>query len=171
MKIIGITIILIGCTAIGFFIDAWQKERVKELEELIYAFEILKGEIDYRLTPFIEACHTVTQMTPHSIGKLFDCFQIQLRDRQLVDTKVMWEKALKETKNYFHLMEEDYTVLSEFGNTIGYLDKEMQKRNIELLLYKLMKVKEEAKEKYNRTSKMYKGIGILVGACISIVLV
>lgn len=171
MKIIGIAIILISCTAIGFFIDAWQKERVKELEELIYAFEILKGEIDYRLTPLIEACHMITQMTSNSIGKLFASFQIHLTDRQLVDARVMWDEAIKENKEAFHLTEEDYTMLGEFGNIVGHLDKEMQKRNIELLLNKLTKVKEESKEKYNRTSKMYKGIGILIGACISIVLI
>lgn len=171
MKILGITIILLACTAMGFYIDSWQKERVRQLEELIYAFEILKGEIDYRLTPMIEACDAVSQMTSRSIGGLFDSFKQCLKDRRADNIRQMWEQSIEENKASLHLIEEDYVVLGEFGNIVGHLDKEMQKRNIELLLTKLVRVKDEAKEKYDRTSKMYKGLGILVGACISIVLI
>lgn len=171
MKLLGITIILLACTAMGFYIDAWQRERVRELEELMYAFEILKGEIDYRLTPLIEACQTVSDMTSQNISLVFKSFGQCLRDRQAVDTKQMWEQSIRVNKGELHLTDEDYMVLSEFGSIVGHLDKEMQKRNIELLLNKLGRVKDEAKERYARTSKMYKGMGILIGACISIVLI
>lgn len=171
IKILGIILILVACTFIGFAVEAWHNDRVKELEELVYAFELLKGEIDYRLTPLTEACQTVNRLTKNRVGYLFEGFGEHIRKRHLTDTKEMWEQTLRDHKHLLHLTEEDYIVLAEFGNIVGYLDKEMQKRNIDLLLIKLEKIRDEAKEKYRRTSKMYKGLGVLVGVCISIVLI
>ena len=44
LKILGILMVFTGCSLTGIMIDLNYRKRVKELEELIYALECLKGE-------------------------------------------------------------------------------------------------------------------------------
>ncbi|ONI37676.1 hypothetical protein AN639_00820 [Candidatus Epulonipiscium fishelsonii] len=170
MQILGIALILMTCTLIGYAFERNEYRRVKEYEQLIYGFEILKSEIDYSLSPLSEACLTASKLTQDGVQQIFIRFNYHLTKREETDTKRMWEKSIDESRQYLSLKEEDYTMLSMFGNIAGYLDKELQKRNIEMLLEKLVIQKKEITSNYNRTSKMYKGLGILIGLSVSIIL-
>ncbi|ONI45206.1 hypothetical protein AN640_04910 [Candidatus Epulonipiscium fishelsonii] len=170
MQIIGIALILVTCTLLGYVFEKNEYKRVKEFEQLIYGFEILKSEIDYKLSPLSEACLTASKLTQNGVQQIFTRFNYHLTKREETDTKKMWEKSIEESRKYLSLKEEDYAIISMFGNIAGYLDKEMQKRNIEMLLEKLAMQKKEVTANYNRTSKMYKGLGILIGLIVSIIL-
>ncbi|OOO00172.1 MAG: hypothetical protein ATN35_08635 [Epulopiscium sp. Nele67-Bin004] len=169
MQLIGIGLILASCTVAGFVYDDFAAKRVRSLEQLLVGFEILKGEIDYQLTPLEQALDTAAYMTED--GGLFTSFREQLEMRTEVDTKKMWATAINETKEQLFLNDDDIKVLMEFGNAVGYLDKELQKRNIEWTVTRLTGIKDEARIKHEKQSKMYRGLGALIGLSISIVLI
>ena len=171
LKLIGILMIFSGCSLTGIVIDLKYRKRVKELENFIYAFEYLKGEIDYRLTPLQEASLRVGMETKHEIGKVFITFSKLLGEKTAKEGSSMWKEALEREKHRYHLMEEDYNILEEFGRGIGQMDKNMQQANIKLIQGKLKMTLDLALKEQEKTSKLRTGMGILVGACISILII
>jgi stage III sporulation protein AB len=154
----------------GFIIDWNENKRIKELEKFIYAFELLKAEIDYRLTPLQEACLYVAGLTKAGVRSVFESFIGALESKSSIDLNVMWQTALDTNKSHFHLNSQDYDLLLTFSNACGYLDKNMQKKNIDMLIQKLQEELLLSKNKYQKNTKLNKYLGILIGACISIFL-
>lgn len=168
MKFIGICFILLGCTMSGFIIDAREKKRIKELENFVYIFEIIKRDIDYQLSPLKEACKNSLHFAKKEVGDIFKIFAVQLENKECWDVEEMWGKALSSQKNSLYLHDEDYERLERFGKACGYLDKEMQEKNIEMVIEALKISVIEAKRHYEKTTIVNKYIGFFIGACISI---
>lgn len=171
LKFIGILMVFTGCSLTGILMDLNYRKRMKELENFIYAFEYLKGEIDYRLTPLQEACERVGIETGHEIGKVFITFSRRLGERTALTGSTLWKEALESEKYRYHLLEEDYSILEEFGRGIGQMDKKMQQATINLIQDKLKMALDLALKEHERTGKLKTGMGILVGACISILII
>ncbi len=171
MKLLGIMMLFVSCSMCGFMIDWHENRRLRELEKFIYAFEILKAEIDYRLTPLQEAAIYVSRLSSTGIKRVFEMFAGALSDKKTTDLNGMWEQAVNSNKSFFHLNAQDYTLLYEFSNACGYLDKNMQKKNIDMLIYKLEQELTLSRNKYQKNTKLNKYLGVLIGACISIFLI
>lgn len=171
MKWVGIGLVFFGCTSLGFIIDSFQAKRIKELWYFIYTFQILKGEIDYSLTPLPQACKITAKLSANNINELLSCFADDLSKKLSVDTEAIWQKSIENKKPQFNLNKEDWQIVGEFSKGIGYVDKTMQKQNLDRLILQLNERYQKAKERYDTTSKLNKRMGILVGACISIFLI
>lgn len=170
MKLIGISFVLLGCTMSGFIVDSWEKKRIKELENFIYVFELLKRDIDYQLTPLKEACNSAAYFANKEIGVVFESFATEMEMKASWYIEEMWHKALSMQKGNLHLKDEDYVVLENFGKACGYLDKQMQEKNIEMVIEDLKISVLDAKRHYEKTTTLNKYIGFFIGACISIFL-
>lgn len=170
MKGIALMLIFIGCSIGGVWIDQDQRKRIKELETFIYLFELLKAEIDYQLTPLKEACQMIGVREQGNIGNIFLYFSEQLEAKESVDLNQMWQGALEAYRGKLHLKEGDYENLSAFSMACGYLDKNMQKRNLDMVIEKMEHEKKLSQEKYERCSKLNKSLGVLIGAAIVIFL-
>lgn len=171
MKGILLIGIFIACSIGGIWIDEDQRKRIQEIGRLMYLFELLKAEIDYQLTPLKEACMQIGQRDGGSIGQIFLDFAEQLEAKECVDLSEMWEQALNRVKCKLHLKSGDYELISAFGGACGYLDKNMQKRNLEMVLEKLEHERKLSEEKYERCSKLNKSLGVIIGAAVVIVLI
>ena len=148
MKLLAIGLVFIGCIIGGFWLDGDQKKRIEELEKFMYLFELLKAEIDYRLTPLKEACLIAGKRTNNKgIQAVMSSFATSLEARESVHVEEMWAKAVNTQKGTFHLRSEDYQLLYSFGGACGYLDKNMEKRNIERVLEALKEQTSSAKER------------------------
>lgn len=171
MKWIGLAIIFSCCTVCGIWIDEDQRKRLKELERFIYLFELLKAEIDYQLTPLKEACIQITYHEEGVLKRVFLYFSKQLEEKKSVDVGKMWAAALEEYRGELHLKEADYNIIKSFGNACGYLDKNMQKRNLDMVIEKIEHERKLSEMKYEKCSKLNKALGMLVGAVLVIFLI
>lgn len=163
--------VFLGCAMIGFIMDLKNKKRLKELDAIIQSFEQLKGDIDYRLTPLPEACIHVAGGSQQGVGHIFRNFGMGLEQRRSTDTGMLWREAIEKERHRYSLQQDDYDILYDFGQLSGCLDKEMQKKQIELLLMKLREVVTYQQANKEKTSKLYTGMGILIGACLCILLI
>lgn len=170
MKLILLTILFSCCTLFGLWMDGDDRKRLKELENFIYVFEMLKGEIDYQRTPLKEACKGVAAYGKYKVGDVFLNFAAALAQQEETQLHAMWVKALTSQKSNLHLKEEDYKILESFGGSDGYRDKQMQERNLELILEKLEHERKLSEEKYERCGKLTRCIGMLVGIALVIFL-
>ena len=104
LKLMGVVMVFAGCSLTGIFLDFKYRKRIKELENFIYAFEYLKGEIDYRLTPLQEACLRVGVETKHEIGKVFVTFSKLLGERTASTGSDLWKEALEREKYRYTIL-------------------------------------------------------------------
>ena len=132
MKLLGISFVLVGCTLSGFLVDHMAYKRLKELESFIYAFELLKSEMTYHLTPLKEAAYNVMKRSKGGVKAVLKSFSELLEAKELDTAGQMWEKALKENQKRLYLKEEDLRGLEQFGMACGYLDTMLQQTNIDL---------------------------------------
>lgn len=170
MKWIALILIFCGCSVGGIWIDEDQRKRIRELETFAYLFELLKAEIDYQLTPLKDACKQISDRQEGTIGEIFLHFANQLEAKESVDLNSMWKNALSTYKSKLHLKEGDYENLLTFSNACGYLDKNMQKRNLDMVIEKVEHERKLSEEKYERCSKLNKSLGVLIGAALVIFL-
>lgn len=171
MKVIGLILIFSCCTLMGVWLDEDQRRRLKELEKFIYLFELLKGEIDYQLTPLQQACEHICQYETGKVRQVFLSFSQQLAAKKSVAVEKMWQEALVSQENQLHLKDEDYRLLREFGNCCGYLDKAMQTRNLEMVLEKLRHQQGLLEKKYEKSVRLNRSLGMLVGGALVIFLI
>ena len=172
MRYIAIICVFIGCVLGGFWRDLDQKKRIKELESFGYVFEILKAEIDYRLTPLKDACSmAASRIDDECIIGIMNHFQDSIQEKKYINISDMWTNSINCNKSQLHLKEEDIKVLYQFGAICGCIDKNMEKRNIEMCISALNEVIFKAKEDYIKESKLNKSLGVLIGLAISIFLI
>lgn len=161
--------ILMSCTVGGFLVDLNEKKRITELNQLVYLFELLKGEINYCLTPLQEATLKVSEYG--DLDHIFRDFSRIIGERNGLSLSEMWQKVLQSKSARLHLNQEDLEKIGRFGVACGYLDKTMQEKNIELTILTLKETATLAKENYEKHSKVNRYLGFLIGACITIFLI
>lgn len=171
MKWFLLGIVFITCSYVGIWVDEEQKKRIQELEVFIRLFEYLKAEIDYQLTPLKDACRIIGMKEKHIAGEVLLDFADRLEAKESIDIQLMWQQALDTYKSKLHLNLSDYNDLLTFSSAIGYLDKNMQKRNLDWVIEKLEHERKRSQEKYERCSKLNKSLGMIIGAAFVIFLI
>ncbi len=171
MKLIGIMMVFLGCTLVGVMLDNGSKLRIKELRAFIRGFESIKGEIEYHLTPLSEACLHISESMGEGINEVFHSFGKALEQRRSLDTEQLWQDALKEYETSYHLKKEDYELLEPFGRRIGELDKVMQQKDITYIIERLTSKVVQLEAHAEKTSKMTIQLSMLLGACLSLLLI
>lgn len=168
IKIIGAVCTVTGTALIGFLLDKLDVYRMNDLKTLQKALIFLKGEIDYMVTPLPIAMEQVGSRINSNIGKIFICAGESMSKKTGYNASELWESAVERYIQDTYLSKSDKNMLLSFGKALGYLDKEMQKNNIEL---GLMYLKEEIKKldlHHQKNGRLYRSLGILSGLLIVI---
>lgn len=171
MKILGILLICTSCSLCGFVIDRWKKQRLNELQKWIDAFERLKGEIEYRMTPLYESSILIANFAPDNIKKVFLDFAKMLKEKESTDLYQMWQRAIHKNEGLFHLNEEDYKLIGEFARKYDGADKSMHQKSLSHIIERLRYELDKEQKEYQKTSKLNRYLGVLIGICISIFLI
>jgi stage III sporulation protein AB len=168
LKILGVLLIMAGSVGIGFYYSAREGFRVTDLLEFKKALLILSSEIEFMRSTLSEACANIAKRTGLGISPIFATFSQLLNEGEGETAYQLWLTALNSENTY--LAAEDKTVLEDFGKTLGYLDKTMQKNAIE---YAVCYIDEKAAslQKYSdKNNKMYRSLGVIGGLMITAVL-
>lgn len=171
MKMLGILLICTSCSLYGFILDRFKRLRLGELQQWIDAFEVFKGEIEYRMTPLYEASLAIAAVAAPNVKQVFLDFAASLKAKESTELYEMWQKALEKNKNFFHLNEEDYRLIEEFARKCEDIDKNMYQKNLSYIIEKLSYVLDKQQKEYEKKSKLSRYLGVLVGICISIFLI
>ena len=152
----------------GVFMSAKNYYRIKDLREMKRAFSILISEIDYGQTPLSEATMNVSAKCAEPIGRVFKSFSEGLLGK--VDVYLLWSATVESMKDESYFLPEDLEMFKSFGKTLGYLDSEMQVRNIEMQIDYITHAIDELEKIKDKSRKMYLSLGALSGLMTIIVL-
>jgi len=169
-------IIVVGCTYIGIHFGDKLQIRAKQLAAFQSALEILKFNIVFLNLPLAEALYKVaksqstTDKPSGVVSRIFKNMSVEISRSQGKTVQNAWEMSITKERRELKLMEEDILALNEFAARLGNGDRDDQTGNIDITSVKLNALEAEAREIFKKNAKLYKGLGLLGGLLIVVLL-
>jgi stage III sporulation protein AB len=159
-----------GSVGLGFYFSAKEGFRVQNLLEFKKALLILSSEIEYMRTTLSEACANIAKRTGNGISEVFANFSRLLAESEGETAYQLWLAAMDSGKDRIFLAAEDRVVLEDFGKTLGYLDKQMQKNAIDYAVSYIDEKSASLQKQSDKNKRMYQSLGVIGGLLITVVL-
>jgi len=157
-----------GSVGLGMYYSAKEGFRVQDLLEFKKALLILSSEIEYMRSTLSEACANISKRTSFGISPIFADFSQLLAQGEGESAYQLWLTAMQNQSTF--LAQEDRAVLEDFGKTLGYLDKQMQKNAIEHTVTYIDEKTTTLQAQSSKNKRMYQGLGVIGGLLITVVL-
>ena len=170
LKIIGCTLIILSSAGMGFFFSNEMRCRIDDLRELRKLVLLLRGDIRYGNTPLPEAVNAIARRHKGSFEAFFNKVSTSLNELSGLTFQEIWKDAVEKKLVDTSLSRRDKTQLLQFGENLGYLDKEMQMNTLDLFLSQLEEETKELSKAVKEKSYLFNSLGIMAGIFISIIM-
>lgn len=169
-KIIGGALVIAASSGLGFWMAGQWKEHLKAVEQLRKMIFLLKGEIIYANAPLEEAFHHVGKRAEGALGQMFMEVAVRIGNQNGEPFYTMWKDEIDKLGKNACLSEKDKQELMGLGEHLGYLDLEMQERNILLYLEQLDMSVDYLREHQREKSRLYASLGVMGGLFLVILM-
>ncbi len=159
-------LIFSSSTYIGILISKQYTNRVKELNELKSALNVLKTKIRYTNAPLYSIFKELSDTCKGNVSNLFKNVCKNMKNNS---AQIAWENAVKTES--LSLYKEDREALITMGNLLGKTDLNGQISEIELTEIFLETQLVDAQNQRNKNEKLYKTLGIVTGIGIIVILI
>ncbi|NLK27555.1 MAG: sporulation protein [Clostridiales bacterium] len=170
VKIIGCILVIASSTAMGFFFSNEMKLRVENLKELKKLIVLLRGDIRYANTPLPEAISAIARRNPGTFESFFKNTASKLHEFSGHTFAEIWKEAVNKELGDTSLTKKDKEHLIEFGENLGYLDKDMQLNTLDLYIIQLEEEVAELSKTVKEKAYLCNSLGIMAGIFISIIM-
>jgi len=170
MKTLGCVLTISGASGCGFWMSGQYRLRLKMLEQLRQMIFLLKGQILYANATLEEAFSAVGERTEGELAGLFVRTAKQIGERPGDPFYHIWQEAVGQLGKDVPLRAEDRQSLAAMGEHLGFLDREMQERNLLLYLEQLDLTIGELRGHRQERCRLYTSLGIMGGMFLAILL-
>lgn len=170
LRWLGAGLVMAGSVCAGFWYRMRYLERLANLRECQRALSVLQGEIRYGRTPLPEACYEVGKRVGGACCLFFRRVAEQLQEGACSVGQV-WKEATEEIFSSSQMKPEDREEWKRIGNTLGYLDVELQLRTMDLYYQRLQSSIAQADAERSNRTRMYPLLGTFGGVLICLVLI
>ncbi len=171
IRLLLCAVIILGCSYMGVFLSRAFTKREKQLSELQVALAQLEFDVDFRCVPLEESLLNMGKACGDGLKKVFFFLSEEISRNRCVDMHRLWHRALKRFHEDLFFLDGDRDIILDFARNLGFGDREAEKNNIKMAAAKLKLAEDEARETAKRNVKMYRGLGILSGIFIVIVVI
>lgn len=170
VKSLGMMIIVLSCTALGFSGASVMRARVRTLSALISSLELMKSEIYTRLTPMPELMELLGRESKYPVSQLYERVGEGMRDGLGVSSFAeIWTQAVEKSDS-LGLSFDEMTALSDLAKSLGRFDASEQASAIEACIARLEGFRLEAELCYKSKGRVWQSVGIAGGLLLAIVL-
>ncbi|MFA9463246.1 MAG: stage III sporulation protein AB [Velocimicrobium sp.] len=170
IKMIG-SVFVIGATSLfGYLLGREKVIRLAQLKTLKKILYQLRGEIQYGYTPLPEAMGSLGGRNETVFSEFFLSMQQQLKNYEGNTFYSIWKKEIGEKLKQTALSKSDKTKLISLGENLGYLDQEMQIKNIDLYIEGLEEEIVTESNSQKEKIRLYQLLGVLSGIFVTIVM-
>lgn len=170
IKLFGIILILCSSSLIGFRLSRELEERILELSEIKKMIIMLRGEIKYGNSVLSEAFLSIGGRMKEPYGAFLLESQESMEQKKGQTFQEIWKEQVEKHLKKTTLSEKDLLRLNQFGEQLGYLDKDMQLSTIELYLEQLEEEINGARENSKKNGRLYQSLGIMGGVLITVLI-
>lgn len=170
IKCVGICLVCVSCAGIGGSEALRLIRRRRFLEEIKRIATGLQGEIGYTQAVLPLALCRAGERGDGKAGKLFWMAGERLEASPDSPFGTIWEAVLEELGIRPLLGTDEWGLMCRFGNSIGYLDLEMQQKTLALYLEELERAIEQLRREEPEKKRLCWGLGILGGLFLAVIL-
>ena len=166
LKYIIIILIFFTSVSIGDLVSKKYILRVKELKEFKNAFNIIETKIKFTYEPLSNIFIETSKLLSKNVAKIFESTVIYMKQ---LNAGEAWNKSLEECET--NLNKEDIENIKNFGKMLGTVDKDGQISMLEVTKNFIEMQIDKAKTEENKSSKLYKTLGVIVGLAFIVILI
>lgn len=170
MKIVGCVLIITGASGYGISLSMRYGDRLRLLEQLRQMIFLLKGQILYANAPLDEAFEAIGSKMEGPLPALFEEVSKGIREQNSEPFYQIWKKAIADYDKETALSKEDRQSLAAMGEHLGFLDRDMQERNLLLYLEQLDLDIDYLRIHKQERSRLYTSLGVMGGMFLAILL-
>ena len=169
-SIITSLIIIFGCAYIGITYASKYEIAVSQISCFINAFKMLEFDISFLRLPLCETFERISKSQKGTVKKVFEYMSKELSDKKIDNAGDLFKASLNRYSKELLFGDEVKNTLYDFSENMGCMDVENEIVNIKAACVKLKYFEEEARESAKKNVKMCRGLGLLAGIFIVIVL-
>lgn len=171
IRILGAVLVVAASAGIGFSYSFRLGRRLEQLRQLERMTLLLKGEISYGCAALPEALISIGKKMPEP----FACFLEKVADRLSgypdKSFQQVFQEEVEENLKQSALTAKDKEALMQMGAFLGYLDKDMQLRTVDLYLQELEREIKATGESIPGKQKLCRSLGIMGGLFLVLLLI
>lgn len=170
LKVINVILVFILCSAFGYIYGESFKRRYNQLQESMRALILLQNGIIFNTVPLPESFREISLKCEEPIKGLLIKVSDDLDEGIEGDLYSIFKKNYKEISTSFYLEKEDKSIFQDFLKSLGESGVYGQDKIFKLTLENLKVNIDDAYDKAKKNTKLYRYIGICIGAMLSIFL-
>lgn len=170
LKIIGSALVILSTSILGYYYGQQFSNRLKNLISLEQCIKLLETEIVYGATLLPEALENVYAKGDKKVSILFKKIKENLLTESNTDVYKSFYHVLEDLKRDLNFKDDDVKLLLALGRVLGSSDRRDQEKNFNFILKQLSVLQNNARIEREKNEKMFKGLGVLMGLAIIIIL-
>lgn len=170
MKIIGCILIITSSAGMGWYFSGELKNRVDDLRELRKLIFLLRGDIRYANTPLPEAVQALSVRHGGKYKHFLTVIAERLNELGGISFCNIWKSAVTKELENTSLSKSDLASLGQLGETLGYLDKDMQINTLDLYISQIEEEIEYLSRSVKEKTYLYNSLGIMGGIFITLIM-
>lgn len=161
---------ILSTSLFGFLMGREKTSRLEQLRLLKKMFYQLRGEIQYGYTPLPEAMGHLGGRSQTVFSDFFLSMEQKMQRFEGHSFYVIWKQEIEQKLTKTSLNGSDKQKLCALGENLGYLDQEMQLKNIDLFLQNLEEEIMQESNSIKEKIRLYQLLGVLSGTFVTIVM-
>ena len=171
MKIFFLIIIVLLSSYIGYLYGEGFKNRLIQLRELKRALIDFENDIVYAQTPLPESIDRIGEKAKSPIKEFLGDISKKLKNNEVNNVYIAFYESINEHKKNMNLKSKDFDILLDLSKSLGETNVEGQVKIFNLAKEKLDYELSIAEEECNKNTKVYRYLGVGVGAMIAVFLI
>ena len=168
IRIIGAVLIILSCTAVGYYLVMNHKREENAVAELISVLDFMECELQYRLTPLPELCRMAAAENKGAVCDLMLTLANELDSQISPDAASCMTAALAK---YPKFPDRARRLLQKLGGSLGRFDMDGQLRGLENTRMLCRKELEALSQHRDQRLKNYQTLAICSGVALAILLI
>lgn len=170
-KIILILVFFAGCSYLGYLYGESFKNRLEQLKECNKVIVLLQNQVVFSNTPLPEAITLLSKKVSKPFDNILKKAADNLRKGKTLDVHSAFYEEFNKHSSELYLNNDDKRILSDFTRSLGESGVYGQEKIFNLTIESLKFNIDEASELAKKNTKLYRYLGICLGAMISIWLI
>ncbi|SFC96607.1 stage III sporulation protein SpoIIIAB [Clostridium uliginosum] len=170
-KLILISMLFVTSSYIGFMYGETFRKRCDEVKEILKALIILQNEIIYGSTPLPEALETLKVKVNSPLDEILDKTNKKLIQGNVKSVYQAFNEEFMLLEEKFYLSQSDKRIIGDFLKSLGESGVFGQEKIFNLAIENIKINLKEAEDISRKNIKVYRCLGICVGAMLTIFLI
>ncbi|MEG0963577.1 MAG: stage III sporulation protein AB [Lachnospiraceae bacterium] len=171
LKLIGSILILTSSILYGWKLTVELGEHVNQLIAMKEMFLMLSGEISYTKTPLPEAFLQIAAQNKEPFSAFLKKASQGILESEEEQIGEFWKKLVEQEAERFLFTKEERGLLQKAGENFGYLDGQMQLKNLELYIGQAQVMIQQSQSELKERQKVYQCLSVMCGLFLIILLI